>query len=247
MNKKAIVAITLLSFCIFGLTVSAETITDSTADVAHWSYTETTWSWDQNLGTKPDIDITELTSALSGESIIITMKVQGSIQTSQYYFYGFWFNTSDAGYWCVWANGQGTALATGTADQPQMVIGDVTVSEDTMTATFNMIGDDTSAEEFYGYAYEYKSLTETISGEYWGDWVPNTDAPFTDDSTNDDDTDDTTDDTNDDNTTDDTTDDNNDDSSDDQDNQETGGSPGFELIFLLSGIILLVFILKRRK
>jgi len=58
--------------------------------------------------------------------------------------------------------------------------------------------------------------------------------------TGDDGTDDGTDDSTDDNTTDDTTDDN-------SDNQEADGSPGFELIFLLGGILVLILILKRRK
>jgi hypothetical protein len=264
MNKKILLTIGLLSLCVFGFTVSATTVTDPTSDVAHWSYTGTTWNWAENIGTKPNIDITELSQEKDGDTMVISIKVEGTIQDSQYHFYSAWFNTSDAYYWFTWTNGQGNGLAAATTGEFKMSAGDVTVSGDTITASFAIVGEDTNAEEFYGYAYEYTSVTDYTSAEYWGDWVPNSDAPFYgDDSTDDSSNDNTTDDTTNDNTTDDTTDNGNDnttddntdnssngdgtqDQTDDQNNQDTTGSPGFELIFLLAGIMVLVLILKRR-
>ena len=139
MKKRIILTISLLSICCLGITASATTISDPTSDVAHWSYSNTAWSWNQNIGTKPDIDITELSQEVSGDNMVISIKVQGTIQDTQYYFYSAWFNTSDAYYWLTWSNGQGNGLAAATTGEFQMSPGEITVSGDTITASFNIV------------------------------------------------------------------------------------------------------------
>jgi len=245
MKMKSIGLIFLLLFFITGLTVSAETLTDPTADVAHWNYTQAAWGWNQDIGTKSDIDITALRQSESNDQMIIEIEVAGTIQTSELIFYSAWFNTSDAYYWLYWSNGQGSGLATSTSGEYQMSPGTITVTDNTITATFDVVGTDTTAEDFWGYAWEYTSLTDFTTAEWWGDWAPNDESPFygADDTTGDDTTGDDT--TGDDTTGDDTTGD--DTTGDDTNNdQESSGTPGFEILLILTAILTFILITKRK-
>ncbi|MCX6665891.1 MAG: hypothetical protein NT038_07550 [Euryarchaeota archaeon] len=51
-------------------------------------YTGTVWSWQQNVTTKPNIDITEIYCTVNGETLTLTLKVQETIQEDENIFSG---------------------------------------------------------------------------------------------------------------------------------------------------------------
>lgn len=238
---KKIIAFVAILFLFIGYSamVSAESITDPSDDVAHWNYTETAWGWNYNIGSKPDVDITELKQRVSDNKMIIEIVVAGSIQTSELYAYSAWFNTSDSYYMFFWSNGQGGGLAANIDGGFNFTQADVTVSSpNTLTASFNLIGDSFTAENFWGYAFQYSTLNDAVTAEWWGDWVPNEESPFYGQDTEDPDDASETDETED---TGDTSD------AGDINKDESISTPGFEIIALFVAMITFIYIEKRKR
>jgi len=170
------VAVMLLS----SMAVSAdETESDPTGDVAHWEYTANNWGWNYNIGNKPNIDITELSYGVSGGKLTVTIKVDGTIQTSGNSLYYIMMNTSDANYLATWSEGEGGGFATSVGDGEMKYDFDpeVKASGGTLSFVFNETGSDYSSVEFWGYAAEYVEMGD-VSAEWWGDWAPETSSPF---------------------------------------------------------------------
>jgi len=69
----------LLGSC---FTVAATSISDGTGDIWHWAQTGTSWSWQGNVGNKPNIDITEVSYTVEENKITLKLEVAGDIQTS---------------------------------------------------------------------------------------------------------------------------------------------------------------------
>ena len=219
----------LLIGCSF--VTSAESISDPSGDVAHWNYSQTTWGWQYNIGNKPDIDITELKQRISGDKMIIEMVVEGSIQTSELYSYSAWFNTSDAYYMFYWSNGEGGGFAMNTLGGINFSQADVEITGNTLSATFDIIGEDNTAEFFWGYAWQYTNIADVTTAEWWGDWAPNEESPFYGDVTGEtDDTEDTSD----------TSD------SGKENNEKSTETPGFTIIIMFIALIAFIFVMKRR-
>ena len=81
--KSSILFVSVAVMLLSSMAVSAdETESDPTGDVAHWEYTANNWGWNYNIGNKPNIDITELSYSASGGKLTVTIKVDGTIQTS---------------------------------------------------------------------------------------------------------------------------------------------------------------------
>jgi hypothetical protein len=240
---KKISVLILSMFAIIGCCVlaSAETITDPSGDVAHWNYSQTTWGWSYNIGNKPDVDITELKQRISDGKMIIEMVVVGTIQTSELYSYSAWFNTSDAYYWFYWSNGEGGGIAANTIGGFNFSQANVEVSGNILTATFDIIGEDNTAEFFWGYAWQYTNIGDVATAEWWGDWTPNEESPFFGEDIDD------TEDTEDSDDTSDNEDTGDMDDSDENNNEKSTDTPGFALFSMFISLIVFIFIIKRRR
>jgi len=222
---------------------SADSVSDPSGDVYHWKASDSGFKWDLSIDSKPNIDITELSYSIVGEQLTLSMEVSGTIQTSEKIVYIAWMNVSNAYYWLSWTNGQSTSIAMNT-DEGSVdfdIDPEVTVSEDTLSATFDVISTDTTTTQFWGYAAEYTVLND-MTNEWWGDWAPAEFAPYYSEETGDDDTGD--DDTGDDNTGD----EGNGGEADGNTNGDTPPpqTPGFEMLLLLAAFVFVIFYLRRK-
>jgi len=176
LKKISIALVVTTVFILSAFTAAATTITDGTGDVWHWSYTGTTWSWAGNVGNKPDIDITQLSTTVNGNNITLSLTVVGTIQSSQKIYYWAYFNTTDSTYSMYWSNGTGYAYALNNSYGSES--GNITISGNTLNAVFNVLGD-TSTVDLWGWAAEYTNYLSQTTNEWWGDWAPNSKIPFT--------------------------------------------------------------------
>ena len=122
------------------MTASAVTESDPEGDIYHYRFSEGTWSWGLSGESKPNIDITEVTFSSSENQVIMTMTVSGIIETSETIGYIVWGNTSDSSYFLSWHNGISASLALNT-EEGSMSFDydpDVVVSDNTITATYNV-------------------------------------------------------------------------------------------------------------
>jgi hypothetical protein len=245
MKKITIISSCLLLFILLGAAMaSAASISDPSGDVAHWTQSQTGWGWSYNIGTKPNIDITEIRTSASDDQMTIELEVDGTIQTSELYYYAVWFNTSDSYYMFTWSNGEGFGYGASTSGDYQMAMANVTASGNTLAATIDLVGEDTASEEFWGYAWEYANTSavgDTLTAEWWGDWVPNDESPFYDDYQNNQDDQNTSDDGN-------TSDTNQSgDGSEQPNNNQPTGTPGFELLLVFVALMMFIFVKKKQK
>ena len=220
--------------------VSADkTESDPTGDVAHWEYTTGQWGWNYNIGNKPNIDITEISYFVSGDQLTLTLKVDGTIQSSELNWYWAFLNTSDANYWMSWMEGEGGGMAMNIEEGSMQwdLEPEIAVSGNTLSCTFDVVGSDYSNAELWGYSTEYVEAGDTTS-EWWGDWAPETHSPFWGEGGDDDDGGDG--------------DDNDGGDGDDNDGGSSGssgssGTPGLEAIAVLAAVGISLIILRRRK
>ena len=247
MKKILILLISLVFIATLCTNAIAESVTDSIGDVYHWRNTGTTWGWDTNIGNKPNIDITDLSYSINGEQVTITMTVVGTITNSELVTYWAYLNTSDSTYMFSWNNGEGFGFGTNIEEGSYDMDFDpeITANGNTITATFDVIGTFQTIDEVWGWAAEYTTYGDTAA-EWWADWAPEEYSWFEDgdsgDTSEDDNSDDSSsDDSNgDDNGSTDSEDTNN-------ENQNTKGTPGFEVFALLTALIAMIYIFKRRN
>ena len=236
--KNGIIIFAVIGALILSCSLAAaETLTDPSGDVYHWMNTGTSWSWDYNVGNKPDIDITQVSAEITGTALTLTIKVDGSVQNSENIAYWAFYNSTDTSYWMYWTNGEGMGFASQTTQGGgNFGTGNVSASGDTITGTYDIIGDNT-LDNFYAYAHEFTELND-VNNEWWGDWVPNDQSPYVDntggDDTGGDDTGGDTGGETDDDTTDGTT-------------PPPPQTPGFEIILLLSAFVFVIFYFKRKR
>jgi hypothetical protein len=235
--KICIVMIGVLILVLSSTSVSAETETDATGDVYHWKMVDSSWSWQPSTLPRAHIDITELTYTVNGNQITISMKVAGNVQISENVAYMAWVNTSDATYNMYLINDQKFVMGiseTG-GGMPAMNT-DVTVSGNTISGTIELVGTDDTSTELWGYAWEYTEYGDT-NQEWWGDWIPGDYAPFwgqEDDGDGEGDG---------------NGDDGGDTNGDGSSNGGNGssGTPGFELVAVITALAIAVIVLRRRK
>ena len=224
--KSCILIVGLAVILLSSVIVTAETETDPSGDVYHWKLTGTAWGWTPSTDPRPNIDITELTYTSDGDQLTMTMKVAGSIQSSENIVYMAWVNTSDAYYWLMVNDQNRSGMAMNTENAMQFEFANATVSGDTITCSFNLVGSDYNSTEFWGYAAEYEVFGD-ITKDWWGDWIPGSYSPFWGENGDED---------------------GNGDGGGTTDNgDDSGGSPGFEAIAIIAAIGVVFLILRRRK
>jgi len=237
------------------ITVSAET--DSTGDLFHRKVDATDitgWSFEEYTGDKPNIDITDLSYTTTDTQLTITMTVAGVIEDKQglaYYAY-ILRDTVGAGniayytnsFYYVWGDTQESATS------------DMTSRAGTDTITFTIdYADPGSITGVWGFTYEVADIQASTSGEYWGDWAPNTYFPAydqfyggdsEDEGTGEDEGEEEGEDTGDEGTGEE--DQGDDGTGDTEDNEgDNGGTPGFELLAIIAALAIALIILRRRK
>jgi len=235
LKRYGIVLISLFILLGSCFTAAAMSISDGTGDVWHWYYTGTTGSWGGNVANKPNIDITEISSTVNENKITLSLKVVGTIQTSEKVVYWVYFNTTDASYWMSYTNGSGTGFGmkkgemnyTSNYSSFYTSTENVTILGNTLSVVLDVLGE-TSQGELWGWAAEYTTYGD-VAAEWWGDWAPNSKLPFTPPGTGG-------------NTNDNTSDNNN------NGGNTTGKStPGFEVIPVLAAVAIAAILLKRRR
>ncbi len=195
----------------------SESIKDSTNDIMHYHWNNGRYGWKMNSGNKPNIDITEINYAISENKMRMSLTVDRNILNSEMISYHMHLNTSDSYYYFIWLNGEGVGMATttdGTSFQGD-INPDITVSGNTITATFDIIGTSTTVKELWGFAAEYTEYGDT-SAEWWVDYAPNDESPYTADTNP-------------------------------ASGDLSGGTPGFELVMLITAIGIAFILLSKRK
>ncbi len=241
-KKNGIIIAVIVTLFLSCSIAAAETINDPLDDVYHWMNTATGWSWEYTVDDKPNIDISEVSAEIVGSTLTINIEVDGDIQNSEKIAYWAYYNTTDSSYWMYWTNGEGFGYATQLSQSGgNFGTGQVSASGDTITGEFDIIGDNIQ-DNFYAFAHEYTVLND-VSNEWWGDWVPNDQSPYTSESDDNGDDDTGDDDTGDDDTGDDST-------NGEVDSNDEGTpppqTPGFEILLLLAAFVFVVFYLRRK-
>jgi len=217
--------ISLLILLGSSFTAAATTISDGTGDVWHWYYTGTAGSWGGNVGNKPNIDISEISYTVNNNKITLSLKVVGTIQTSDKLVYWVYYNTTDATYWMSYTNGTGTGFGMKKTGMNITSSENLTISGNTLSVVLDALGD-TSQVELWGWAAEYTTFGD-VAAEWWGDWAPNSKLPFTPGTGG--------------NT-------GNNTSGDNTSGNNTGTkTPGFEVIPVIAAISIAAILLRRRR
>ena len=212
----------LLGSC---FTAAAVSVSDGTGDVWHWYYTGTTGSWGGNVANKPNIDITEISTAVNDNKITLSLKVTGTIQTTDKVVYWLYYNTTDTNYYMYYTNGSGGGFGMKKSTVNFTQAENVTISGNTLSIVLDVLGE-TSQGELWGWAAEYTKNGD-VASEWWGDWAPNTKLPFTPGTGG-----------NTDNTT----------GGDNTSGNNTGTkTPGFEVIPVIAAVGIAAILLRRRR
>jgi hypothetical protein len=247
MKKSNILKIVGFSLVLIlqGTMVSADqTETDGTNDVFHWWQSGGTFTWEYD-SSKPNIDITEVSYVTSGDSITLSITVDGEIVDDELISYSVILSNADSesgstiGF--AYTNGEGTSYyysmnGGGTGNDP-------VVSGNTISTTFDTTLSDDSGYEIIATAYQYTVLNDQTA-EYWVD----SNEPM---ANEDDDSGDTSvDDNGDDSGTDDSGSTDSGDTGNDDENTNVpppSGTPGFEFFALIAAFAAIAFIIKKRK
>ena len=233
LRNSGIVIISVLLLVGSCFTVVAASISDGTGDIWHWaqSVSGTGWSWQGNVGNKPNIDITEVSYTVNDNKITLSLKVSGTIQTSDKVIYWVYYNSTDTQYWFSYTNGSGGGF--GMKGMNFTSQENVTISGNTISVVLDALGD-TSKVTLWGYAVEYTTIGDQTA-EWWGDWAPNEKFPHYGETSGTNDTDGTN-----------GTNNTNGTSNNDNSGSETK-TPGFEIVLVMTAVVIaLIFIRKRR-
>jgi hypothetical protein len=245
-----ILGITLFLF-LSTITVSAETKTDPQGDVWHYVYP---FYQSQTVTDQPNSDIKEIKAETSGSQITLSMTLWpgGTFSRGSYGYasYIMYYNTSDAWYTLTYGDitgeevgGMAMGYSLGSYNPP-FTSAEVTVNGNTISATLDKVGDDTTTTELYGLAWIWEGYgTEQYDLDHWHDWVgdydwtptldPDDEEPDGDDGDGQDGEGGNG--------------QNGDGSTGDGNGGGDGKSPGFEIISLIIGITILIFVYRRKK
>lgn len=239
MKKTCLLFVATLMLVLTSYSVTATEITDLTGDVYHHKITEGTWIWEKSTEGKPEIDITKISYDISGNALTVTLQCSGNIQDSMTTSYALYYNTSKATYMFSYSMGIGVAWGISSSGE-DMKSGTFTASGNTLTGTIEAFGDETFTE-CWSVAFEYSVDVTQIQDindiEYWADYVPGSFSPWDTTTGGDEGTGDTT----------------TGDGDNGGDTEGTGGdngggkgTPGFEVLTIITALAI-AFIILRRK
>jgi hypothetical protein len=237
LRKYSLVILSILMLMGACFTAAATSVTDPTNDVWHWSNTGTAWSWVGNVANKPNIDITEISSMVDDNKITLSLKVVGTIQSSDKVVYWVWYNTTDASYWMSYMDGNGSGFGMKKTGMNFTTSENFTISGNTLSVVLDVLGE-VSQGDLWGYAVEYTTTASDLTSEWWGDWAPNDKFPY--ETSISDNTSGT-------NTTGDTSGSDGSTSDNNQSGSGSGSTPGFEAILVLGAVATALIILRKRR
>jgi hypothetical protein len=206
------------------------------------------------VGDRPNSDIKEIKAEIEGEKITLSMTLWpgGTFSRGQYGYasYIMFYNTSDAWYSLTYGDltGEepgGIAMGYSLAGyNPPMTTGEVAVNGNTISATMDKVGEDTTSTELYGLSWVWEGYgAEQYELDHWHDWVGDYEwnpefEPEEDNGEENDEEDDE--------------DDGSglvDDSGESDGNGKTSetNTPGFEIFTVISALVIAFIILRRRK
>ena len=235
-RRITILIVGIVVLMLSSINASAVTESDAQGDVWHfvWPY----WQ-EQTVSNQPNVDIKEIKVEESGDQVTLSMTLWpgGTFTPSgnKYMMCLMWYNISDAWYSMTYSYFEGEesfSIGMGTSIEGQVLTGDVIVNDDTISTTLNKMGDDTTTVEMYGTTMMFEDRFGEKTDQ-WHDWVG--DYIWDPDLGPGDDDDD------------DTTSDDDDDTTGDDDDGTNGGTPGFEILSLITAIGVALIILRRKK
>jgi len=235
--KVSIFLAIMLMLVLTGISVSAEI--DETGDVFHWKGVDwRNWGW--NVQDRPNIDITDV-SYTAGDRLTISLTVQGSVNSEKSYYH-VWYNSSDAWYHLHYSPDDETEpiavalpidfyswdmedMMNYTEPEWESSI----IDDNTITVTIDWVTEDHTMNGFHGWAQQWENEEEKMI-EAWFDFAPNNYAwygeydDYYSDETN-----------------------NNGENGNGGSTTDENGSPGFEVVALIAGIALLIFVFRKKK
>jgi hypothetical protein len=166
--KKTLPVSLILTIVLLSTLVTAETgyITDDVDDV----YFNSDGDVELHINDKPMIDIIKTMYSTTESSVTITIEInpKGAIEDSDRALYYAEYESKDAIYQFRYANEGGTAMVeSGGTKGP--VTAEYDIAGPTISATFELVGEDTSQVKLYGYAHYYDDASAGIMGDYWMD------------------------------------------------------------------------------
>lgn len=176
--KSNLLIIGLCVLVLSSMTAVAETESDTQGDVWHfiWPY----WQ-EQTVSNQPNLDIKEIKAEISGDQITLSMALWpgGTFSRSDnsYAMYIMFYNTSDAYYMMSYSDiigeeplGSSLGISLDGTYLPPMSSAEVIVNGDTISATMDKVGDDTTTVEMYGVAWMYEEYYgEQLTHDQWHD------------------------------------------------------------------------------
>jgi hypothetical protein len=172
------------------MTAVAETESDAQGDVWHYVFP---YYQSQTVANQPNSDIKEIKAEINGDQITLSMTLWpgGTFTRGQYGYasYMMFYNTSDAYYTLSYSDLTGeeaVGMAMGYSlggDTPLFAAADeVVVDGNTLSATMDKVGEDTTTTELYGLTWVWEVHGEDqwdydhwhdLVGDY--DWAPDFD------------------------------------------------------------------------
>ena len=227
--KSSLLIIGISVLVLSSMTATAET--DETGDVWHHEWTGTDYSWGAFSGSKPAIDISDVSYTIDGTQATVTMTTVGDMTpNTENVVYTMHLQSSESAYYMiVYSNGEGAVAGMGDFFGSGSQL-DNPISGNTFTASFE-ISDPSAEYTVIGFNAEY-SDPDDEHGEAWWDYAPNSQAPWFGmggDGDGDGDGD------------------GNGDGNGDDGTPPPSGTPGFETLAVIGAIAVALIILRKRK
>ncbi len=225
--KYGIVGVSLCILICSSLTASAISFSDPIGDV-HFGNQSDNYS---KIESRPQVDITELSVSVRGNTVVLSLTVAGGIQVSDDIMYSAYVNTTDTRYTMLLNNNEYIMAAAVNRSYGSYLYANesVTVSGDTLSAVINLRGS-SSMDAIFGIAQEREIYQDGITGNVW---IDNAKFSFVSNSTDIDEN--TTSNTGKNNT-----------------NNNTGTlpgekTPGFELFLVIVAVSTIIILFRRRR
>jgi PGF-CTERM protein len=173
--KSSVIVIGISALMLMSVNVVA--VSDGTNDVWHQAWTGTGYKWEAFSGSKPSIDITDLSYSIEGSTATVTMTTVGDMTpNTENVVYTMHLRSGESNfYMIIYTNGQGAVTGMGNFMGYAYEL-DNPISGNTFIASFE-IDDPTLDYEVIGFNVE-SSDPDAEHGEAWWDYAPNTEAPY---------------------------------------------------------------------